>query len=100
MINPERKNPIVRLLALLPKEVAEKKRKALEVDLMAIGKYEHYRQSVRRENWQMADTHVGCAVLLIRHLGLSLAFFSATDQERDREIGGLVRQYYHEAIDS
>lgn len=96
MYTTEIKNPIMRLLDLLPKHLAEQKRKAMDAELHEAGKYQHYRQCVRRENWHMNDTHVQCAVILIKHLGLSLGFFTATDEERDEEVDRLVKQAYQE----
>lgn len=91
-------NPIVNLLHLLPHQVADVKRKAIEAELTEVGMYQHYRQSVKRENWQMSDTRVLCAAILMKHLGLSLQFFSGTDQDREQEIERLVKQYYEEAL--
>ncbi len=84
------KNPIVNLLNLLPTQIAVIKRKAIEVDLTEVGKYHHYRQSVRKDHWKMADTHVVCAAILMKHLGLSLEFFTGSEEDREKEIASLV----------
>lgn len=88
------KNPIVNLLALLPRQIAEVKRKSIEADLMEVGQYQHYRQVVRRESWKMGDTRVQCATILMKHLGLSLAFFTATEEDQEAEVDALVKACY------
>ncbi len=88
------KNPVVNLLDLLPKQIAEVKRKAIEADLLDAGQYQHYRQSVRRDSWKMSDTRVQCATILMNHLGLSLAFFTGTEQEQEAEVDALVKACY------
>lgn len=90
------KNPIVNMLSLLPTQIAEAKRKAIDADLKEVGKHQHYRQCVRRESWTMGDTHLSCAVVLMKHLGLSLQFFTGTEAEQEAEVTRLVKQCYQE----
>lgn len=98
MLIKQEKNSIVSLLRKLPAEIADQKRKAIEADLMMVGKYQHYRQSVRRDKWVMGDTHIACAQVLMKHLGLSMAFFTGTDKERQTEVEGVLKQYYQDVM--
>jgi hypothetical protein len=92
------KNALVRLLEMLPTQVAQQKRQAIELDLTAIGKYEHYRQRVTKPGWNLGDTKISCAVVLIKHLGISLAFFTGTDDDRQAEMSELLRRQYQMAL--
>jgi len=88
------KNPLVRLFGALPAGVSKEKRRLIRADMKAIGKLEHYRQRVQREDWKPGDTHIACAAVLMTHLGLSLEFFTAPKEaSRLAEITRIVDTY-------
>ncbi|RYC69780.1 hypothetical protein [Spirosoma sordidisoli] len=98
MIVTQDKNPLARLMALLPMQVAREKRRAIEADMVAIGKYEHYRQRVIRRDWKMGSTQVDCAAVIMRHLGVTLEFFTGTDEQREEQIETVTKAYYQQAF--
>ncbi len=98
MPNQPNKNPLRQLIRVLPKELAHQKRQAIRADLEAIGKWQHYRQCVSRVGWEMPRTQIACAAILMQHLGLSLTFFTGTDEERDREVERLARESYQHVL--
>lgn len=93
MIRQIANNALVTLLRQLPPNVSREKTKAILTDLRAIGKYQHYRQSVRRPGWKLADTHVDCALILMKHLNLSFLFFTGTAQQQHEEINRVLSSY-------
>ncbi|WP_128544060.1 hypothetical protein [Larkinella soli] len=88
------KSAIVRLIGQLPADIAEQKRKAIELDLMELGEWEHYRQSVRRPGYNLKNTHVACAQVLKKHLGLTDEFFTCEDGEREQMIAEVLKRFY------
>jgi hypothetical protein len=89
-------NPLRRLLDALPPAVARQKRRSIRAELEAIGKYQHYKQSVlERADWRFGDTHASVMYVLMKQLGLSLEFFAvATAEQQQKEIEQILLTYH------
>lgn len=86
-------NPLIQLLQQLPKPVRWRKRQVIKAEMVAIGKFQHYRQSVLRCGWKFGDTHVAVVAVLMRELGLTLEFFTATAEEQHKEVEWILDRF-------
>lgn len=89
-------NPLQRLLDGLPPVVARQKRRTIRAELEAIGKYQHYKQSVlERADWRFGNTHASVLYVLMKQLELSLEFFAVKSaQEQQQEVEQILSKYY------
>jgi hypothetical protein len=92
------KSPLSLLIGQLPADVALQKREAIQRDLIDLGEWEHYRQSVRRPGYNLQSTHVACAYVLKKHLGITDEFFVGDDDERDRQISEILKKSYQSQL--
>ncbi|QIP14705.1 hypothetical protein G8759_19850 [Spirosoma aureum] len=89
------RNPLFQLLRQLPKPIGWQKRRAIKADLVALGKWEHYRQRVLRSEWKLGNTHIACAAVLVRQLGISYSFFTDSAQQQQQEVEQILSSYQH-----
>lgn len=88
-------NPLFQLLQRLPKSIRWRKRQEIKSAMVAMGKFQHYRQCVLRNGWQFGDTHAKAQYVLIKQLGLSLEFFAVKSaQEQQQEVEQILSKYY------
>lgn len=88
--NTTPKNPLRLLLGSLPIEVYREKWGPIRLALAQADEYEHFRQSISREGFDLGRTHTRAMVILRDHLGLSQDFFTAEKEEQFEEVSRIL----------
>ncbi|UHG93412.1 hypothetical protein [Spirosoma oryzicola] len=87
-------NPLERLLDALPAAIAKEKRASIQADLVEVGLWEHYRQTISKPGKDLGRISFRAGVIFKHHLGVSDDFFVGSAEVQEDELKRIVRLYF------